>query len=432
MRTARLLIGSILVSNLALAEPLPIGDPAGKPECVRRIDLDDFGGWVCRFGDLNGDGTPDAVFVQTVGQEITCVTAVDLDGKILWQNGQADKSRSRISSDAAIQIYDFDGDGNNEALVIEGTTLRFLDGRTGQSSREASVPGNDSILIANFSGSKRPSDLLIKDRYENIWAFDSGLNPLWKARVNTGHYPMNVDLDGDGRDELICGYTLFDDDGKIVWDHPELPAHADAIDADDMDGDGEPEIAIAASVDSVLISSDGQILWRKPHQHSQHAVIGRFLPKEKGKQVVFVDRISPYSPQGGIVYCYRKDGNELWHTPPQGGLTIASTIDGWSGDPARSFVCLYRRTAGPPILLDGEGRLVAEFPFPPCPASDRSNQCFVQHFDALGDSREEVFVYNGDSLWVYTNAAPAPAGLAEPSRAADGRVYNASFYVGWQ
>ena len=72
--------------------------------------------------------------------------------------------------------------------------------------------------------------------------------------------------------------------------------------------------------------------------------------------MVFVDRIKAYTTTGGIVYCYLKDGTELWHTPPQGGLTIASTIDGWTGEPNRSFVLLYRRACGPPVLLDGQGR----------------------------------------------------------------------------
>ena len=53
-------------------------------------------------------------------------------------------------------------------------------------------------------------------------------------------------------------------------------------------------------------------------------------------------------------------------------------------------------------------------------------------FDALGDSREEVFVYNGHALWIYANAAEHPANLPEPDRRADPRIYNASFYVGWQ
>ena len=417
---------------------LAVGTAAGKPECIRKIDLKNFGGMVARFGDLNGDGQADVLFVQSAGQKITCITALDLNGKLLWQRGKADEKHRSLSSDVAVQIYDWDNDKANEVLVIEGKTLRILAGATGKVEREVAVPSNDSILIANFAGASRPNDLLIKDRYNTIWVYDKNLKLQWTKKVNTGHFPMNVDVDGDGRDELLCGYTLFGHDGTIRWSHPELPLHNDAADVDDMDGDGKSEIAIACSRDSALLSADGTILWRKGHLHSQHAVIGAFVEGRPGKQVVFVDRIAArdrsgkWNAKGGIVYCYDKAGTELWRTAPQGGITIASTIDGWTGVKGRSFVLLYRRIDGPPVLLDGGGKLVAEFPFAPAKAGSGRGQYFAQHFDAMGDAREEVFVYNSLALWIYHNAAPAPAGLGKPKRGANRRIYNASFYVGWQ
>ena len=414
---------------------LAVGTPAGKPECIRKIDLKNFGGMVARFGDLNGDGQADVLFVQSAGQKITCITALDLNGKILWQRGKADEKHRSLSSDVAVQIYDWDDDKANEVLVIEGKTLRILAGATGKVERQVDVPSNDSILIANFAGASRPNDLLIKDRYNTIWVYDKNLKLQWTRKVNTGHFPMNVDVDGDGRDELLCGYTLFGHDGTVRWEFRksrDRHDHNDAVDADDMDGDGKVEIAIACSRDSVLLGADGTILWRKPHGHAQHAVIGSFAAGKPGKQVVFVDRVGSRSPQGGIVYCYNKEGKELWHTIPQGWLTIASTIDGWTGTKSQSFVLLYRRHSGPPILLDGSGKLVAEFPFGPARAGSGRGQYFAQHFDALGDAREEVFVYNSLALWVYHNAAPAPPGLGKPKRGANRRIYNASFYVGWQ
>ena len=68
----------------------------------------------------------------------------------------------------------------------------------------------------------------------------------------------------------------------------------------------------------------------------------------------------------------------------------------------------------------------------PAKAGSSYGQHFAQHFDALGDAREEVFVYNALALWVYRNASPAPANLPKPNRGANRRIYNASFYVGWQ
>jgi len=406
--------------------------PMCQPECIRKIDLKDFGGMVARFGDLNGDGEAEALFVQSEGQNITCLTAIDLNGNILWQRGRPDIKNRTLDSDLPVQIYDWDNDGASEVIVVEDGMLRILDGRTGQVRQEAAVQGMDSILIANFSGGPRPNDLLIKDRYNEIWTYDKSLKLQWSRKLETGHYPMNIDLDGDGHDELICGDTLFNHDGSIRRMIPGLTGHNDAIDADDMDGDGKPEIAIACGSDGILLNTDGTILWRKRHRHTQQAVIGSFVPDKPGKQVVFVDRIGEFKSNGGIVYCYDRRGNKLWRTTPQGPLTIASTIDNWSGKKNQSFVLLYRRSVGPPVLLDGRGKIVAEFPFPPAKQDKGWGQYFVQHFDALGDSREEVFVYNARSLWIYGNPAPAPSGLPKPLRVEDPRIYNASFYVGRQ
>jgi len=275
------------------------GTPVGKPACVRKIDLGDCGGIVVRYGDLDGDGEADAAVFQSRQQQVTCITSINLHGRILWQRGRPDPKHTAVSSDVAAQVYDVDGDGRNEVLVIEDRTLRILDGRTGQVRREHPVPANDSILIANFSGTKRPGDLLIKDRYRHVWAFDNRMQPLWQSEVNCGHYPMNVDIDRDGRDELICGYRLYSHDGRVLWDHPEFGEHNDAVDVDDMDGDGVPEIAIAWSRISALVAADGRVLFTKPHKHSQHAVIGAFCPERKGKQVFFVDRGAD-----GTAYCY--------------------------------------------------------------------------------------------------------------------------------
>ena len=77
----------------------------------------------------------------------------------------------------------------------------------------------DGIRICNFRGLERPSDILIKDRYCRIYALDSNLNLLWKYQSpkNTGHYPLAVDVNGDGHDEILVGDTLLDCQGNGLW-----------------------------------------------------------------------------------------------------------------------------------------------------------------------------------------------------------------------
>jgi len=93
---------------------------------VSRIDVKDFGAEQLRVGDLNGDGAPDLLFIQSVYEtrEITCLTATDLSGNVLWQVGTPSLDNGRIYSDLPVQVYDWDGDGSNEVLYVEQAVLR--------------------------------------------------------------------------------------------------------------------------------------------------------------------------------------------------------------------------------------------------------------------------------------------------------------------
>ena len=49
---------------------------------------------------------------------ISCLTAMDLDGNILWQYGEPTDNMEigNISADMPMQIYDIDGDGYDEVI----------------------------------------------------------------------------------------------------------------------------------------------------------------------------------------------------------------------------------------------------------------------------------------------------------------------------
>ena len=79
----------------------------------------------------------------------------------------------------------------------------------------------DAIRIANFRGLPQPRDILIKDRYSRLWAFDDQLNLLWHFHEGiTGHFPYTADVNGDGRDETFVGYHLVDANGRLLWTLP--------------------------------------------------------------------------------------------------------------------------------------------------------------------------------------------------------------------
>jgi len=181
-----------------------------------------------RFGDLDGDGRIDMLIAQNIPHvkgdgfdAISCLTAVNLDGKVLWQIGRPDPRNGLLTNDTPFQIHDIDGHGHNEVVLIKDFKLQVLDGRTGEVKRWAWMPAappakerpyelvsGDSIAFVNLSGNKGRHEILVKDRYEHFWIFNNRLELLWKGDGQTGHYPYPVDIDGDGRDEISIGYSL--------------------------------------------------------------------------------------------------------------------------------------------------------------------------------------------------------------------------------
>ena len=211
-----------------------------KMKLWKKIDLKNFGtSRQIRFGHLTGTDEWYVVLAQMqkrVSRDsygfISCLTAIDLEGNVLWQLGEpSDKTEElgKVSADMAFQIYDIDGDGKDEVIVGWDFEIRILDGETGTIKKSAKTPFSDDddseligvpyqiyaferinpdgIRICNFRGKEKPADILIKDRYCRIYALDEDLNLMWKFKspTNTGHCPLPIDIDGDGKDEaIIC------------------------------------------------------------------------------------------------------------------------------------------------------------------------------------------------------------------------------------
>ena len=211
----------------------------------RKLDLGNCGGGrQIRFGHLTGTKEWFAVIPQAQKRvdgdaygHISCLTAVRLsDGAVLWQKGEPSPQAARlgkISADLPLQVYDIDGDGKDEVITARNFRILILDGATGEVKKSARTPYSDDddrtvigapfgiyafdrinpdgIRIANFRGLDRPSDILIKDRYCRVYALDSDLNLMWKYKSpkNTGHFPMAVDVNGDGHDELLCAIRCW-------------------------------------------------------------------------------------------------------------------------------------------------------------------------------------------------------------------------------
>ena len=85
---------------------------------------------------------------------------------------------------------------------------------------------------------------------------------MWQYECNTGHYPFAYDVDKDGKDELMMGYTLFNPDGRPRWTlQNHVKDHADGVAIVDMMNNGELRMLCAASDEGMFFTDlNGRML----------------------------------------------------------------------------------------------------------------------------------------------------------------------------
>jgi hypothetical protein len=429
---------------------------AGRPSIhlVSNIDVKDFGAETLRIGDLTADGAPELLFIQSVfgTREITCLTATNLFGEVLWQTGKPSADNGRIYSDLPVQIYDWDDDGYNEVLYVrqaryaeppydgrsvreradryEGSaTMVILDGRTGREKGTFALPApaDDCFLFANLTGRGRREDLVVKDRYWNMWGVSHDGKVLWHWAGSTGHFPAVADVDGDGRDEVFVGFALIDHDGKVLFARDPKGAHQDACYIVRPD-DGKWRL-LFGNAGIHCLAPDGTMLWEHPLGEAQHVVAARFRT-DSPIQFAVVDRTPVPTHRRdenawAILYLYDLNGREIWRRQqPRGAWAIATMIANWSGADEPRCVFVYGHGGGrPAVLYDGNGAIVDRFPMQYRSyrtEADRRLDFYGLAADVWGDGRDEIILFNPRGACIYSNARP----LDEPG------LYNETFYPG--
>ncbi len=390
-----------------------------QPKLWKKFSIKGFGaGRNMRLGDLDGDGKLDMLIVQNIPRvhgdafdAISAMTAVTLDGKILWQIGKPDPRNALLTNDTPFQIHDVDGDGHEDVVMVKDFQLQILDGRTGK--RKAAVPmpqmepdrkdrpyerhNGDSIAFINVSGGPGRRDILVKNRYDAFWVFNNKLQLLWKGTGQTGHYPYPIDLDGDGKDELFIGYAKWTPDGKQVWSHDsDLKDHADGVMVANLSADphAAPRAYYSGSDEGFfMIDQSGKLLKQVRVGHAQSPSAAKYRPDLPGLQYMTVN----FWKNPGIITLFDGDGTILAQEEPIHTATALLPVN-WRGD-GQEFAMLSGnpREGG---MIDGHLRRVVMFP------KDGHPELCYQVADLTGDARDEIILWDLNEVWIYTQDRP--------------------------
>lgn len=390
-----------------------------KPKLWKKFDTPGFGaGRNVRFGDLNGDGQLDMLIAQNIPRvrgdafdHISCLTAVTLDGKILWQLGRPDPRNGLLTNDTPFQIHDIDGDGRQEVVLVRDFKLQILEGATGKLLRWTWMPEipkdvkerpyelchGDSIMFINFSGQQDRREIVVKDRYWRFWVFDNQLRLLWQGTGMTGHYPYPFDVDGDGREELLIGYAMWSPDGRLLWSRDrDFRDHADGIVAGNFSGDpkAEPRVYACGSDEGfMMFDIRGNLLKHVRIGHAQSPSIAKYRMDVPGLQLLTVN----FWRNPGILSLFDAEGNLLLQGEPIHSGSPLLPVN-WRGD-GQEFAMLSGnvKEGG---LIDGYFRRVVMFP------DDGHPDLAYYVADVTGDPRDEIILWDTQRVWIYTQDRP--------------------------
>jgi hypothetical protein len=378
--------------------------PLVKPWRVITVDPQYGGQWVVA-GDVDGDGQVEIVSAQNFDKSdnhfTSAVVVQKLDGSVLWRWGDPKLGRRTLHHDVACQIHDLDNNGTNEVIVAADQELLILDGATGKVRSSFPIPkhASDCVTFADLSGKGWPSEVLVKTRYTQIWAYTAEGKLLWTVPspggYRTSHQPLPVDLDGNGRDEIRAGYAALNPDGSLRWVFEADPGkknggHADCwriVRLTEKAEDTRLVMTMCGGNALVMTDGDGKLVWRQTGHHYESVDVGKVRADVPGLQLI-VDIAHLHVPRKPL--CVFDERGDLLGRIITDYTRFHILVD-FNGDGHDEI-----GSAVPRGLFDGRGRRVVTFAVGP-----NEKPLLMADGDMTGDGADDVLLTTSGEPSVY-------------------------------
>jgi len=407
------------------------GEPSDEAPLIqpfKTVLLDpDYGGQWVVAGDVDGDGAVEIVSSENHNKDdvhyTSTAVAQDLNGSVLWRWGNPDIGRKKWHHDVACQIHDWNGDGRNEVVLCTKGALVELDGATGRELRRIPIheEATDCLVFCDLSGGGRPTDVLVKDRYHRIWAYNRRGEVLWTIKdpggFRTAHQPRPIDIDGDGRDEIMAGYALLNPDGSARWvfQSKKVDQSRGHLDCARIvrRGDSPEAFRIAITLCGAnciaLMDGNGKVLWERTGQHFESIDVGRILPDHAGPHICVDIDHQPYGRSP--IWVLDEAGRPLGQVVTD--YSRHHSLLDWTGDGFEEILVAHKGG-----LYNHQGRRIGTF-HTPGPKADSGKTKYEKSLltgDMTGDGIRDVIVVTPRAVYIFKNTrgkkpnTPVPLG----------------------
>jgi hypothetical protein len=367
------------------------GKPIPDPVPAKTFDLAKLGG-TPNFIDLVEPGRYDMLVVGESG-----LRAMAVGGEVLWELPER-VGKMVFSRDCGADgrlIYGCTGvrsarptvsvRGESSSYVVHDEML-VIRGKDGVIvAREPLPPMAETQRFFDFSPTSMAftgpecTDIVLREWVDalggggvRLWALSRDLEVVWdhvQPGAYYGHHMAlaSFDIDGDGRDELLAGGTMYDADGKVLWVHDRSDEvagthsadHYDAVALGMLSGDPKRDPVAMLLAGSAGVYTVDALSGRTRSCHKVGHAQGRFVGKMRndipGEQILVATRWGNF----GILTLFSGKGERLWTIQPdnvgQGSRPVT-----WPGSDTQ---LIWANTTGPvQAFYDGHGRSVKQLP----------------------------------------------------------------------